>query len=93
MKIARRTLSVRAWFLLPVLALLAACGGPWRDGYFKKGVDRLTEEEVYEKMGPLRYFVGVNLFLIMMMVPIKMYLRWAFNLKYILYLQEFSFNV
>jgi hypothetical protein len=19
-----------------------ACGGPWRDGYFKKGVDRLT---------------------------------------------------
>jgi len=47
----------------------------------------------YEKMGPLRYFVGANLFLIMMLVPVKMYLRWAFNLKYILYLQEFSFNV
>ena len=29
-----------------------ACGGPWRDGYFKKGVDRLTQDEVTEKFGP-----------------------------------------
>jgi hypothetical protein len=29
-----------------------ACGGPWRDGYFKRGVDRLTQEEVVEKFGP-----------------------------------------
>jgi hypothetical protein len=35
-----------------VLASLAACGGPWRDGYFKKGVDRLTQDDVSEKMGP-----------------------------------------
>jgi hypothetical protein len=47
----------------------------------------------YEKMGPLRYFVGVNLFLIMVAVPIKMYLRWIFNLKYIVNIQEFSFNI
>jgi len=47
----------------------------------------------YEKMGPMRYFVGVNLFLIMMAVPIKMYLRWILNLKYILSIQEFSFNI
>lgn len=32
--------------------LLASCGGPWRDSYFKKGVDRLTQEEVTEKLGP-----------------------------------------
>jgi hypothetical protein len=29
-----------------------ACGGPWRDGYFKSGVDRLTQDEVEEKLGP-----------------------------------------
>jgi hypothetical protein len=32
--------------------MLLACGGPWRDGYFKKGVDRLTQEEVTETLGP-----------------------------------------
>jgi Cytochrome b(C-terminal)/b6/petD len=47
----------------------------------------------YEKMGPMRFFVGVNLFLIMLAVPIKMYLRWTLNLKYILSIQEFSFNI
>ena len=31
---------------------LLACGGPWRDGYFKKGVDRLTQDEVVEMFGP-----------------------------------------
>jgi hypothetical protein len=47
----------------------------------------------YEKMGPMRFFVGVNLFLIMLSIPIKMYLRWTLNLKYILNIQEFSFNI
>ena len=32
--------------------LLGACGGPWRDTYFKKGVGRLTQEEIREKLGP-----------------------------------------
>lgn len=31
---------------------LLACGGPWRDRYFDKGVDRLTQEDVSERMGP-----------------------------------------
>ena len=31
---------------------MLACGGPWRDGYFKSGVDRLTQDEVEEKFGP-----------------------------------------
>jgi hypothetical protein len=31
--------------------VLLACGGPWRDGYFKSGVDRLTQDEVAEKLG------------------------------------------
>lgn len=35
-----------------IAGLLAACGGPWRDKYFKKGVDHLTQDEVSERMGP-----------------------------------------
>ncbi len=47
----------------------------------------------YEKMGPPRYLIGVTLALIMLALPIKMYLRWIFNLKYIVYIPEFSFNI
>src|SRR6185369_6881100 len=54
---------------------------------------RTVLRRFYEKMGPMRFFVGVNLFLIMFAVPVKMYLRWIFNLKYILNIQEFSFNI
>ena len=38
--------------LLLLAGTMPACGGPWRDGYFKKGVDRLTQAEVTEKLGP-----------------------------------------
>jgi len=44
-------------------------------------------------MGPARYYVGISLVLIMLMMPIKMYLRWAFNLKYFVHIQEFFFNI
>jgi len=47
----------------------------------------------YDKMGPARYYVGITLFLIMMLMPLKMYLRWLFNLKYIVHIQEFFFNI
>ena len=47
----------------------------------------------YEKMGPARYYIGVTLFLLMMSLPIKMYLRWAFNLKYIVAFPEIFFNI
>jgi len=47
----------------------------------------------YEKMGPARYYLGISLFLVMMLMPIKMYLRWLFNLKYIVHIQEFFFNI
>lgn len=40
-----------SWLLL-LACVVVACGGPWRDSYFKKGVDKLTQEEVTEKMGP-----------------------------------------
>jgi hypothetical protein len=38
--------------LLIVAGSVLACSGPWRDRYFDKGVDRLTQEEISERMGP-----------------------------------------
>jgi hypothetical protein len=39
--------------LLVALAIgLSGCGGPWRDTYFKRGIGRLTQEEVRERLGP-----------------------------------------
>ena len=38
--------------MLLLSGTMLACGGPLHDGYFKKGVDRLTQDEVTEKLGP-----------------------------------------
>jgi hypothetical protein len=47
----------------------------------------------YLKMGAARYYVGAFLFLIMLALPMKMILRWLFNLKYIIHIQEIFFDV
>ncbi|MCF6285043.1 MAG: cytochrome C [Candidatus Hydrogenedentes bacterium] len=44
-------------------------------------------------LGAMRYSVFIMLTLIMFALPIKMYLRWLFTLKYILAIPEFSFNI
>jgi hypothetical protein len=45
------------------------------------------------KMGFLRYMLLANLLLLMMSLPIKMMLRWTFNLKYIIFIPEFFLNL
>ena len=47
----------------------------------------------YEKMGPARYYISMSLMLTMMLLPLKMYCRWMFNLKYFVHIQEFFFNI
>ena len=47
----------------------------------------------YLKMGAPRYYVGTFLFLFMLALPIKMVLRWLFNLKYLIHIQEIFFNI
>jgi hypothetical protein len=47
----------------------------------------------YAKLGPSRYYVTVVLFLMMMSLPLKMLARWLFNLKYIVAIPEFFFNI
>jgi len=53
----------------------------------------MSLNKYYEKMGPPRYYVGALLFLLMLSLPIKMYLRWAFNLKYIVAFPGILFNI
>jgi hypothetical protein len=45
------------------------------------------------KMGFLRFFLLVTLIQFMACLPIKMVLRWVFNLKYIVYIPEYFFNI
>ena len=45
------------------------------------------------KMGFIRFFLLVNLIQFMAALPIKMFLRWTINLKYIVYIPEYFLNI
>src|SRR5262245_60181383 len=47
----------------------------------------------FEKLGPPRFYTTVVLFLMMMSLPAKMLARWIYNLKYIVAIPEFFFNI
>jgi hypothetical protein len=47
----------------------------------------------YIRMGFFRFFMLVTLFQFMAALPIKMVLRWTLNLKYIVYIPEYFFNI
>ncbi|MBS1984137.1 MAG: hypothetical protein JST16_08190 [Bdellovibrionales bacterium] len=49
--------------------------------------------KLYEKLGFVRYNLVMNLGLIMVALPVKMYLRWSFNLKYFVSIPEYLFNI
>ena len=44
-------------------------------------------------MGTIRYTIMVLLLLFMALMPLKMVLRWLFNLKYFIYFPEFNANL
>lgn len=48
---------------------------------------------VYRKLDLVRYSVLMTLLMVMIALPLKMYLRWAFNLKYVVAIPEFFFNI
>lgn len=47
----------------------------------------------YEQLGMVRYVIFTHLTLWMVLIPIKMYLRWMINLKYFVAIPEFFFNI
>ena len=50
-------------------------------------------KDFYDRKGPVRYYISTILLLIMAGLIIKMYLRWIFNLKYIVSVPEYFFNI
>jgi len=46
----------------------------------------------YQRMGFVRFMVMTNLLLFMASLPIKMVLRWVFNLKYLITIPEYFLN-
>ena len=50
-------------------------------------------KNMYKTYGPTRYTFLMILGLSMFSLPIKMYLRWIFNLKYIIGIPEWFFNI
>jgi hypothetical protein len=50
-------------------------------------------KELISKIGMIRYYITIVLFLLMFSLPIKMVLRWAFSLKYIVALPEWELNL
>ena len=48
--------------------------------------------DFYQKMGFIRFMLMTNLLLFMASLPIKMVLRWVFNLKYLITIPEYFLN-
>ncbi len=72
------------WGFLVVIAYFAALPPILSRTWLKK---------FYEQLGFVRYNVLVFLLLFMASLPIKMILRWTVNLKYIVAIPEFFFNI
>jgi hypothetical protein len=47
---------------------------------------------MFAKMGLIRFMIMAQLMLLMLSLPLKMVLRWSFNLKYIVAIPELSLN-
>ena len=54
---------------------------------------RTVFRNYYDKLGPTRFYVTVVLFLMMLSLPVKMLARWVFNLKNIVSIPEYFFNI
>jgi hypothetical protein len=54
---------------------------------------RLFFRKYIEQAGMLRYMVLAFLLLFMASLPIKMVLRWTINLKYLVAIPEYFFNI
>ena len=50
-------------------------------------------KNLYAQLGNMRYCIFIVLLLMAAGLPIKMFLRWAFNIKYIVAIPEFFFNI
>jgi hypothetical protein len=93
-----KLLGFTGWGLPKIILLRELPGFVVLGLYFIALPPFLTKKVSYlsgllEKLGIVRYGILMNLMLLMAALPIKMLLRWAFNLKYIVGIPEFFFNI
>ncbi len=50
-------------------------------------------QAIIQNAGKIRYYILMSLVILMLSLPIKMFLRWAFSLKYIIALPEWELNL
>ncbi len=65
-------------------------------GYIGAGpviLQKTVMKPLFDKLGAPRFYITAFLFLSMAALPIKMVLRWMINLKYIVAMPEFFFNI
>jgi hypothetical protein len=76
-----------AWREIPGIAILGLYFGalPWVLG-------RTIFRDLKQRMGRVRYLVMTLLLLMMLMLPVKMILRWTVDLSYIVSVPEWFFN-
>lgn len=83
------------WIQIPYILVREAPGILLVLGYFivLPPIMALTVfRNFYRKMGFIRFMVMTNLLLFMASLPIKMVLRWVFNLKYLITIPEYFLN-
>ncbi len=84
------------WFLIPSYLIREAAGIFILAVYFLLGplvLKVVFFRKLYRQMGLARYGVMSMLLLVMLLMPIKMILRWTLNLHYIVGITEWFFNV
>ena len=54
---------------------------------------RTVMRKIYGQLGAIRFYIMAVHLVIMGLLPLKMVLRWLFNLKYFIYLPEFNLNL
>jgi len=91
-----RPVPTQNWGIIPHYLIREAPGIFILAAYFILGplvLKALFFQRMYRQMGFIRYSVLVTLLLVMLLMPIKMVLRWTMNLHYIVGITEWFLNV
>ncbi len=91
-----RALPDQGWLFIPAYLIRELPGILLLGAYFVLGpmiLKALFFKKLYAQMGFARYSVMVMLLLVMLLMPIKMVLRWTLNLHYIVGITEWFLNV
>lgn len=91
-----QALPDKGWLFIPAYLIRELPGILLLGGYFVLGpmiLRAIFFKKLYQQMGFARYSVMSMLMLVMLLMPIKMALRWTLNLHYIVGITEWFLNV